>query len=204
MDDLFEPDEFGDPSRFLVPASEQSFPLGIMARLNGILGREVRCAPQGPFECRDWWYVPEFNIGCRGFIVDKRDGNIRGLSSHPDISLSQQFTGYDRGFRHDLMDLTITTVYCEDDTVEFLARQTLWHNLREEMGPCLCPSNGDGEDWATYRLRPSPKVRHWNRDEIQNALQSLPFCFRSQRLHPRPFFIHADDLPFEYTLGRGT
>ncbi len=204
MDDLFEPDEFGDPSRFLVPASEQSSPLEIMARLNAILGREVMCATQGPFECRDWWYVPEINIGCRGFIIDKRDGNIRALSSRPDISLSQQFTGYDRGFRHDLMDLTITKVYCEYDTVEFLARQTLWHNLREEMGPCLCPSNGDGEDWATYRLRPSPKVRYWKRAEIQNALQTLPFCFRSQRLHLRPFLIHSGDLPFEYTLGRGT
>ena len=204
MDDLFTPDEFGDPSRFLVPEAKRTSAEAIMTRLNETLGREVKCEPQGPFECRDWWYVPEYCIGCRGFIVDKRDNNILALSSRGDISLSQQFTGYDCGFRHDLMDLTVTTIHRENDTIDFLDRQSLWHNPREEMGPCYCPSNGDCEDLATYHSRPSPKVRHWTGPEIHNALRSLPFCFRSQRLHRPPFLLQSDYLPFDYTLGRGT
>lgn len=203
MDELFVPDEFGDPSRFLVPVSERTSFVAMMARLNETLGRKVRCEPHGPYECRDWWYVPEFSIGCIGYIVDKRDDNIRVLGSGG-ISLSQQFTGYDHGFRHDLMDLTVTTIHRENDTLDFLARQSLWHNSREEMGPCYCPSNGVCEDWATYHSRPSPKVRHWTRLEIYEALRSLPSCFHSQRLHRPPFLLQSNTLPFDYTLGRGT
>ena len=205
MDDLFEPDEYGDPNRFLIPQDQRSAPDTILARLDAVLGPKVKCEPQGPYECHNWWYVPEFCIGCRGYIVDKRDDNILGLSSRGDISLSQQFTAYELGFRHDLINLTITEIHQFDDAVQFLSKRvSLWHNPREEMGPCYCPSNGDCEDWATYHARPSPKVRHWNSTEIETALQSLPFCFHSQRLHRPPFLLGADDLPFAYTLERGT
>ena len=204
MDDLFAPDQYGDPSRFLVPAAERSSPDDMLARLDTNLGRQVKCEPCGPYECRDWWYVPEFCIGNRGFIVDKRDDNIRGLSSRGDISLSRQFTAYELGFRHDLMNLTVTSVHRLPDTVAFLHRQSLWHNPREEMGPCYCPSNGECEDWDTYHARPSHKVRHWKPTEIEFGLESLPLCFKSQRLHAASFLEHSDDFPFDYELERGT
>ena len=196
----FTPDEFGDPSDFVLPSDLRTSADWVIPHVEAAIGRDITCEPHGPIECRDWWYVPEFSLGIRGFIVDKHDRNIRGLSSRPDTSLAQQFAAYAAGFRFDLTDLIITRVHNSDATVEFLLRQGFWHNPKDEVCPGECPSNGVplGVPYATAQI-----VR-WTRPEIEVVLRDLPCRFRSQRLHEPTYLLHVSELPFDFDVERGT
>lgn len=164
--------------------------------LQNAIGRQVAC--EAPFESENWWFIPENAIGSWGYIVDKRDGNIKVLGSA--YHLGQHFLYYEFGFRFDLMDMRITQVSAFEQSVDFLFRQSLWKNPRHEVFPESCPSNGP----VAAEAHETAKIKHWNRDEIQAALTKLPFCFRSQRLNPQPFLDARDGLPFEYEVSHGT
>ena len=196
----FTPDEFGDPSSFIVPHDERTSADWVVPYINDAIKREVQCEAHGPIECRDWWYVPEFSIGVRGFIVDKHDRNIRGLSSRPDISLSRQFAAYAAGFRYDLMDLIITRVHDADAAIKFLLGRQFWLNAKDEVGPGECPSNGIPLG-VPY---PTAEIVRWTQPQIEDALRTLPCRFRSQRLHEPTYILHVAELPFEFAVERGT
>ncbi len=194
-------DDFGDPSRFVVPDGDRTLAADwVITHIENAIGRTVECEAHGPVECFDWWYVPEYSIGTRGFIVDKHDRNIRVLSSRPDISLASQFAAYAAGFRHDLMDLIVTRIKDSDATFKFFDRRNFWRNPKEEVGPGECPSNGV----PLGTPYPTAYIERWRGTELADTLRDLPCRFRSQRLDESTFLLHADELPFDFEVERGT
>lgn len=85
-------------------------------------------------ESERWWFFPVRQIGCRGVIVDKRDGSTTALGSAH--SLDDWLWGYDAGlFRGevDVVDLVVTEVFdraAATAALEAIGLRGGWH-LRE-------------------------------------------------------------------------
>jgi hypothetical protein len=84
----------------------------------GHIGSPVECDPAEAIEAATWWYVPHGWIGCLGFIVDKRDGEVTQLGSAP--GLDDSLWGYTRRVYFERVDLTFTAVHDTEQTVRFL------------------------------------------------------------------------------------
>lgn len=141
-----------------------------------------------PLQTRHWWFLPIYWIGCQGYIVDKRDGNVLRVGSARSATTKEKLEAYDYGFRYDLIDLTITEVLDTDQAVSFLLGQSLWHNPKEDV-----------MEGGT-----SNTIIFWTEKELREAIQTLPCLFRSQRLHASSFLKGKDDMPFRYQIEEGT
>lgn len=127
--------------------------------------------------------ISEMLVGSGGFLVEKESGNIINFSSA--YALKKNFEIYEKGFLRKSLDLSITKIFDQNESVRFLNRLHMTYTEFEIE---------NGIEWKT------PKT--YNEKQIKKAISNLPCTFQNQNFHYRfDEFQKIDDSKcFEYEL----
>jgi hypothetical protein len=128
--------------------------------------------------------VGDMLVGSAGFVVERENGRVFGFgSAYP---LEVWIANYEKGFRYDRYDLTITSVRDLSTTVRLLHRLRMAYVIPEE------------EHGVKWRI-----AKNFTPQQLAALLERLPLTFRAQSFAFRVDVFDEIDLTqcCKYALG---
>ena len=110
--------------------------------------------------------ISDMLVGSSGFIVERADGRVFGFgSAYPP---EKWIANYEKGFKYNSYDLTITDVRCMPTTVKLLEKLDMIYVIPEE------------QYGVVWRI-----PQQYTAKQLREALQHLPCTFRRQQFDYR-------------------
>jgi hypothetical protein len=105
-------------------------------------------------------------VGSGGFLVERESGRILNFSSAD--SVENWLKSYEKGFKYEAYDLTVSRIYDLLQTVQILAKLGMQY---------VIPEWEDGVEWKISKF--------YTEKELRDTLSKLPYTFRNQSFRHR-------------------